>query len=217
VDFTNYAQQATALVNAPLESPEQLRAYLAARPWLSERVGQADLGSLRELQRKLSLLVDASAAGDGPAAVRLLNELLARHPIRPTVSGHDATSWHLHVNDDTASVSETISSEVLFGLALLVTELGATRIGRCAATDCDNAYIDTSANSSRRFCSTRCSTRTNVAALRRRKQAELDPAAGGRPGVSVERASRNRSRSELDDAPVRRLGLDQGPVGPVHQ
>lgn len=102
--------------------------------------------------------------------VRRLNELLSRHPIRPRVSGHDETSWHLHVNDDDAPAAETVISEILLGLAILVTELGATRLGRCAAENCTNAFVDTSPNSSRRFCSTRCSTRTNVAALRRRQQ-----------------------------------------------
>jgi hypothetical protein len=170
VDFGHYSQRAVALVNADLSSKAALREHLAVRPWLVEQLQPADLAPLQALQRDLSALVDASAAGDGGQVVHRLNDLLGRHPIRPRVSGHDESSWHLHVNDENASVAEVVISEALLGLAILVTEVGATRLGRCAAESCTNAFVDTSANASRRFCSTRCSTRTNVAALRRRKQ-----------------------------------------------
>ena len=156
-------------MNADLSSEAALRDHLSEWPWLLDQLAPADLPLLQEVQRELAGLVDASAAGDGPDVVRRLNDLLSRHPIRPRVSGHDETSWHLHVNDDDATAAETMISEALLGLAMLVTEVGATRLGRCAAETCTNAFVDTSANSSRRFCSTRCSTRTNVAALRRRK------------------------------------------------
>ena len=175
MDFAHYSQRAAALVNADLSSEATLRDHLSARPWLVGRLAFADLVPLRAAQRDLADLVDASAGGDGVEVVNLLNDLLSRHPIRPRVSGHDESSWHLHVNDDDASVAETVISEALLGLAILVTEVGATRLGRCAAESCTNAFVDTSANSSRRFCSTRCSTRTNVAALRRRKQQQLNP------------------------------------------
>jgi predicted RNA-binding Zn ribbon-like protein len=170
VDFTSYAQGAAALVNARLDSEADLQTHLQTRPWLGSRATADDLAPLRALQHGLGALVDASAAGDGGEVVRRLNELLGDHPVRPRVSGHDETTWHLHVNDESASVAETLSSEALLGLAILVTEMGATRLGSCAASNCGNAFVDTSANSSRRFCSTRCSTRMNVAALRRRKQ-----------------------------------------------
>ena len=170
MDFAHYSQRAAALVNADLSSETTLRDHLSGRPWLVEQITFADLVPLQTVQKELAGLVDASAGGDGADVVLRLNALLSRHPIRPWVSGHDESSWHLHVNDENASVAETVISEVLLGLAILVTEVGATRLGRCAAETCTNAFVDTSPNSSRRFCSPRCSTRTNVAALRRRKQ-----------------------------------------------
>ena len=170
MDFTDYANEAAALTNARLDTEADLRAYLEPRPWLLERASGADVIPLRGVQIELGALVDASAAGDGAAVVRGLNHLLGEHPIRPRISGHDEKSWHLHVNDESDSVAATLIGEALFGLTLMVTEVGATRLGRCAAAGCGNAFVDVSANRSRRFCSTRCSTRTNVAALRRRKQ-----------------------------------------------
>ncbi len=149
-----------------------MRTYLGHRTWVADLVRDDDVTVLQGFRAGLEEMADASAATDGAAVVATLNGLLAKHPIRPMISGHDESSWHLHIQDDSASASETICAETLFfGLAMLVSEHGATRIGRCAATDCDNAFIDTSANRSRRFCSTRCSTRMNVAALRRRQQA----------------------------------------------
>nr|WP_269327799.1 CGNR zinc finger domain-containing protein [Kineosporia mesophila] len=159
------------MVNTPIDTEDDVRTYVGDRPWVTDRLTADDVGVLAGLRAGLTGMVDASAVGDGAAAVVALNQLLAKHPIRPMISGHDESSWHLHVYDESGSAGETVCAEALFGLALLVAEHGATRIGRCAATDCDNAFIDTSANRSRRFCSTRCSTRMNVAALRRRQQA----------------------------------------------
>ena len=42
------------------------------------------------------------------------------------------------------------------------------RLRVCAASDCEDVYVDVSKNGSRRFCSTRCSNRTNTAAYRER-------------------------------------------------
>ncbi len=171
MDFAAYAQRAVDLVNAPITTVDDVRTYLGHRTWVADLLTGYDVTVLREFRADLEGMVDASVAADGAAVVVALNALLAKHPIRPMISGHDESSWHLHIQDDSASASETICAEALFGLAMLVSEHGATRIGRCAATDCDNAFIDTSANRSRRFCSTRCSTRMNVAALCRRQQA----------------------------------------------
>lgn len=173
MDFADYSNRAVDLVNADLGSDEALREFVSGRPWLAGQLTPADLEPLRAVQRDLAGLVDASAGGEGVEVVRRLNDLLGRHPIRPRVSGHDESSWHLHVSDESASAAETLISEALLGLLLLVTDVGATRLGRCAAENCTNAYVDTSANSSKRFCSTRCSTRTNVAALRRRRKHQV--------------------------------------------
>ena len=125
-----------------------------------------DLGALRSVQGELAALVDAPAVGQGAVVVEVLHRTLARNPLRPSVSGHDESRWPLHVNDEGATVAETLTSEAM---TLLVTEVGATRLGRCASRTCTRACVDTSANSSRGFCRSRCSTRENMAALRRRR------------------------------------------------
>jgi len=49
---------------------------------------------------------------------------------------------------------------------------GLSRLQTCAADSCHDVLVDLSKNRSRRFCSTSCANRTNVAAYRAR-QAEL--------------------------------------------
>jgi predicted RNA-binding Zn ribbon-like protein len=53
----------------------------------------------------------------------------------------------------------------------VVCELGAGRLGVCDASACEQVFVDTSPNSSRRYCSDRCSSRANVAAYRARRKA----------------------------------------------
>lgn len=83
MNYTHYVQDAIDLVNADLSTAEQLAAHLEHRPWLSAQVAATDLAPLRVVQAQLATLVDASAAGEGAAMVALLNDLLARNPVRP--------------------------------------------------------------------------------------------------------------------------------------
>lgn len=117
---------------------------------------------------ELSAVFDAAAHGDEPAVVAQLNRLLHRYPMTPEISGHDGESWHLHLAErDDAEVKAAI------GLAVLITEFGVRRLGRCQAGPCRRAFLDTSSNRSRRYCSERCATRANVAAYRTRRRTPI--------------------------------------------
>lgn len=171
MDFIRYAEGAAALLNADLAHVEGLTAHLDDRPRLRERATDRDCMLLRKLQRELRPVFDAGTAGDVAAVVAGLNELLSRHPIAPQISDHDSQRLHLHVAPSAASVAEQIVGESLLGLATLVCDLGADRLGVCASAPCSNAFVDTSPNRSRRYCSERCSSRANVAAYRARQRA----------------------------------------------
>jgi len=170
VEYASYVDSAVELVNAELNSPDDVISHLGPRPRLAARAKPGDLRAMRKLQAELSHIVDASAAGDGQRVVRLINEALERYPVTAALSDHDGRPWHLHVGDSHRSVPEALGAEALFGLAVLVSELGTDRLGRCAAPGCTGAFVDTSANHSRRYCCMRCGTRTNVAAHRRRNK-----------------------------------------------
>jgi predicted RNA-binding Zn ribbon-like protein len=171
MDFGHYAESAADLVNADLSSVETLQAHLADRDWLATRVTPADVRALRKAQADLRAVVEESAAGNETEVVAKLNALLEQHPVRPRISGHDAQTWHLHVNDSTDSVASIVIGEALFGMTIAVTEIGADRFGICADAGCGGAFFDATANHSKRFCCSRCSTRANVAAYRQRKAA----------------------------------------------
>jgi hypothetical protein len=172
VDFVRYADLAAGLVNAPLESTDDLTAYLANRAWLLPRVEDRDAAPLKRLRRDLRAVFTASAEGDEGRVVELVNGLLARHPVSPYIAGHDSQTWHLHVAERGSSVAGFITAECAMGIAMLVVDYGATRLGVCSSDKCDNVFIDTSPNSSRRYCSDRCSSRANVAAYRARRKSE---------------------------------------------
>ncbi|GGL17005.1 hypothetical protein Sme01_71490 [Sphaerisporangium melleum] len=173
MDLTSYAELAVLLVNAAeaLDSLEGTRRLLteAGRGDQAARLTRADLAILRELRRELAAVFAAAAGRDEDAAVGRLNALLVRHPVRPQISGHDGQGWHLHLTEDGRPCEEYAAGAVM-GLTALVTELGVDRLGLCRAAGCHRAYLDTSSNRSRRYCSERCATRANVAAYRARRR-----------------------------------------------
>jgi predicted RNA-binding Zn ribbon-like protein len=171
VDFIRYAEASAALLNADLADADALVAHLADRSWLHPSVTPDDVVELREFQVGLRPVFEASEAGEVSAVVTRLNDLLARHPITPMISEHDPSNLHMHVANSAASVAELLIGESLMGLATLVCDLGATRLGVCHASPCTHVFVDTSPNQSRRYCSDRCSSRANVAAYRARQRA----------------------------------------------
>lgn len=172
MDFVRYADLAASLVNARIDTQQGLARYLEERRWLLRRVEERDLAPIKRLSREMRPIFAASDRGDEGEVVSLVNELLAKHPVSPHIAGHDSESWHLHVAERGSSVSALITAECLMGLAMLVVDFGPTRLGVCSSVTCDNVFVDTSPNQSRRYCSDRCSSRANVAAYRARRKAE---------------------------------------------
>ena len=173
MDFVRYAECAAELVNADLADADAVRAFLSGeREWLVPQVSDRDAAALRRLQRGLRPVFEASTASADTEVVGLLNELLGQHPVTPYIAGHDSQSWHLHVSNRASSVAQLLTAEALLGLATLVTDLGPLRLGVCSAAGCDQVFVDTSSNRSRRYCSDRCSSRANVAAYRARRRGD---------------------------------------------
>jgi predicted RNA-binding Zn ribbon-like protein len=170
VDFVRYAEQAAALVNADLADADGLARLVEDRPHAQAELGDRDVVVLRRFVKELRPVFEASNDREEQAVVDRLNELLAKHPVTPYISGH-GKGWHMHVADQHTSVPDVLVAESLMGLSTLVCELGANRLGVCDATPCTDVFVDTSPNRSRRYCSDRCSSRANVAAYRARQRA----------------------------------------------
>src|SRR5262245_18354122 len=154
----------------PLASAESLRAWLAGRPWMVERVRESDLAPLVELRASLRAVFDAAASGDCDSAVSRLNAQLSLHGPEASISGHNDSDWHLHVASPAGPVADEYAAGAVMGLTMAFLDLGRERVSTCADERCRGVFLDTSRNRSRRYCSDRCATRANVASLRRRRR-----------------------------------------------
>lgn len=180
MDFESYAELGVDLVSSepdelepgdPLASLDGLRGFLEQRQaWLVDHAVEADLAPLRRLRKDLRVVFDATADGRSADAVGQLNDLLQRHRPRASISGHDDSDWHLHVASTEAPVADEYAAGAVMGLTMAFLDLGRERFGTCADERCRGVFLDTSRNRSRRYCSDRCATRANVAALRRRRR-----------------------------------------------
>ncbi|MFC4061406.1 CGNR zinc finger domain-containing protein [Planomonospora corallina] len=181
MDLISYAELAVMLVNSPdrLAGLEGLRVLLqeSGRPRQAARLTRADLDVLRALREELVAVFEAAAGGQEREVVERLNALLRRHPVHPQITRHDDEPWHLHLTEGGRFADQYVVGSVM-GLATIVTDLGADRLGLCQSPPCRRAYLDTSSNRSRRYCSERCASRANVAAYRARKKVGQD--SGGR-------------------------------------
>ena len=179
MDFGHYndlaVQAAADLVNTVgsftgrelMPTAADAREFLATRDFsFADELQEDDLEEIRLLRARLT---DVFLAPDDATAITRLNELLADLRLNPFLTDHDG-HWHLHYADDDASVGRRVAAAMAMGLATMVAEHGFSRVGICAADDCNDVFIDTSRNQSRRFCGDGCSSRTNVARFRARKK-----------------------------------------------
>jgi len=222
VELAYYSDLAVRLVNSeePARGTDALTSVDAVRTLFGEsqqaarRATDADVTRLRSVRARLRAVFEAAADGDEVLAVDLLNALLIEFPVSPQISGHELRdedgrpNWHMHIADYAANASAGFAATASMGLAFHLTELGADRLGICEAPPCRNAYLDTSTNRSRRYCSDRCATRANVAAYRARKRLDAGRPAASPPEASTAPLARDRERtgrtadSAHDSSPV---------------
>jgi predicted RNA-binding Zn ribbon-like protein len=172
-----WAELAFSLVNTldpyydqpeSLREPADLARFLQEWGITSDRpLGERDLAQAHALRARLGAVFGAPEA----AVAATLNDLLAGARLLPRL-GADATGgWRLELAAEPGtSVLERLTIEASLGLAQALERYGAARLRRCAASPCEEAFIDTSRNRSRRYCSQRCANRHNVAAFRRRRR-----------------------------------------------
>ncbi|MCA6093758.1 CGNR zinc finger domain-containing protein [Streptomyces sp. SCA3-4] len=204
MELASYSDFAVRLVNTEqpargidtLTSLDAVRELFGPASQSARRLTDGDLTRLRSVRGRLRAVFEAAAEGDETRAVDLLNALLMEFPVSPQISGHEyrdedgRPKWHMHIADHAANAGATYTATASMGLAVHLTEYGVDRLGICQATPCRNAYLDTSTNRSRRYCSDRCATRANVAAYRARKRLE-----SGRPEEPADRAGERSGRT----------------------
>ncbi|MEV0254233.1 CGNR zinc finger domain-containing protein [Streptomyces sp. NPDC050732] len=209
MELAYYSDYAVRLVNSEepgrnkdaLTSVEAIRELFGPSTQMARRATDADVTRFRSVRARLRAVFEAADGGDETLSVDLLNSLLLEFPVSPQISGHDHRDdddrplWHLHLADHPSNATAGYAAIAAMGLAFHLTEHGVDRLGLCEAAPCRNAYLDTSTNRSRRYCSDRCATRANVAAYRARKRLETErSAATGRTAPSAQRTSANGER-----------------------
>lgn len=161
----NGAQLAAALANAAEATPAALTAILTEQRIKNPQVAP---GQARLLAQWCERLRPVFGQSDQEHQIELVNGLLDDGTARVRVSTHDGHPPHLHYQGDEDDLVSRVRAVTAGGLAVAVCGAGGHRLGRCQREGCDTAYVDTSRNGRRRFCSVACANRVNVALHRAR-------------------------------------------------
>jgi len=163
---------AIGLANAQLNDPSEVVTFLTAHaewfsPGTSFDLTDRESGRVMEIAGMVRAVAVARSQAD---VLARLNDLLAVARPRPYATDHDG-ELHLHYARPDASALEQLTTTVAMGISQVVIQHGWQRLGVCSAEGCDDVYVDTSRNASRRYCSNTCASRSTVAAYRARQKA----------------------------------------------
>lgn len=182
MDFSHYSdepvQMAVDLVNTldamtgeeKLTSAEDVIEFIRSHDgdWCKPvgKPAEIDLHRVRALRSRLRGIFDAA---DEKEAADMINVVLSDAVAVPRLSLH-GEGPHLHFETEEDSPAKWLGAVTAMGLTVAIIEGGYERFGRCNSKTCDDVFVDTSRNRSRRHCTDTCTTRENVAAHRARKR-----------------------------------------------
>ena len=156
-------------LSTPGDVLDFLKEHTEQFPRAPDKVREKDLHEIRALRSRLREVFTTGTEG---SAARLLNEILDDVAATPRVSVHAGGEPHLHFESMDASPARWLGAVTAMGLSIVLVEDGLDRFGICSSSTCDDVFVDTSRNRSRRHCSDTCTTRENVAAYRQRLKGE---------------------------------------------
>jgi predicted RNA-binding Zn ribbon-like protein len=177
MNFTNYrdapVRLAVDLVNTlqPVTGIDELSDLAALRAFLRahDQDGRVAAGDLEAVRRLRADLREVFAGGDEQVASDRINHVLEQASATPRVSTHGGRP-HLHFQPAGAGLVDWIGTAAAMGLAVVLCDEGAGRLGICASASCQEAFVDMSKNRRKRFCSEACAHRESVAAFRARRR-----------------------------------------------
>jgi predicted RNA-binding Zn ribbon-like protein len=171
VQFNAYtsagAHIAAALVNDPMTGVAAVGALLAGFDVEEPAPSEAELADLRDWTARLGSVFEPQAEAERAA---LVNDLLVESDCRPRLITHDGLPHHLHYKPLAGDLAARVKAFTAAGLAYLIAEGWGGRLGRCQREGCATAFVDTSRNGTRRFCSVRCANQVNVSNHRGRRR-----------------------------------------------
>jgi predicted RNA-binding Zn ribbon-like protein len=156
--------------DAPLPARDALAALsriLAIDPPSVAALTQTHVPAFIALAQRLRGVFTELQHRDMDAAAAALNELLGAHPAHPHLAKERGV-WRLHHHPHDAPLVATWTAICAAGLAEMIGDGEAQRLGTCERADCGRVYVDVSKNASRRFCSLTCQNRVKVAMFRER-------------------------------------------------
>jgi len=163
---------AAALVNTSgrdhddLETVADLDRFVREWGWTgSRRRDRDELDQVRSLRPTLRQLWERDEDG----IVVLVNRLLTKTRALPQLVRHDEWDYHLHATSPQAPLADRMAVEAAMAFVDVVRQRELDRLLVCDAEDCNDVLVDLSKNRSRRYCSTTCANRVNVAAFRARR------------------------------------------------
>lgn len=168
-------QAAAALVNTGQPDDDRLadlpalEAFVVDNGWTGSRRGDlAELRAVRELRPRLRRLWELEV----DELVDVVNGMLRDAQALPELVAHDGWDYHLHATPSDAPLQDRMAVEAAMAMVDVIRQQELERLRVCEAEDCGDVYVDLSKNRSRRYCSTTCSNRMNVAAFRARRAGE---------------------------------------------
>ncbi|MGA4837389.1 CGNR zinc finger domain-containing protein [Streptomyces sp. G45] len=177
MQFNHYggeaARLAADLVNlTEPPHPTDLEPLLAARGVVNRTLTAAQAGTIWAWSRRLAACFGRQDLDERCDAV---NSLLADASSSPRISLHDGRP-HLHYSTAGSDPAAHIRAITAAGLAYVICSADAERLGRCARRGCALAFVDTSRNGRRTYCSVRCANNDAVARHRERHHASATSA-----------------------------------------
>lgn len=165
---------AAALVNTQQREHDELSdvasldAFVQQWGWTGSRQGDAaELEAVRRLRPRLRRLWELDEDG----VVEQVNRMLQESRALPQLVAHDDWGYHLHATTAEAPLADRMAVEAAMAFVDVVRQSELERLSICGADDCDDVLVDLTKNRSRRYCSTACANRVNVAAFRARRGA----------------------------------------------
>ena len=172
---------AAALVNTDqpegdqLADPAALDAFVDQWGWTGSRRGdRAELEAVRALRPRLRELWQS----DEDEVAERVNRMLREAGALPQLVTHGEWGYHVHATAPDAPLADRMAVEAAMALADVVRHQELDRLRVCAAEECSDVLVDLSKNRSRRYCSSSCGNRVNVAAFRARNARGEWPTAG---------------------------------------
>jgi predicted RNA-binding Zn ribbon-like protein len=176
------ARIAVWLVNHPDPPAAALTKELADHDVHEPAATADDAAALRPWSARLRAVF---AAGPVSRKAELADALLVAADCRPRLVSHGpGLAVHLHYAPVRSGLVPRVMALTVAGLAHMIDSGAGARLRCCDRDGCGTAFLDTSRNGRRHFCSVRCANQVNVANHRSRQRHVTLEGGAGRPAVS---------------------------------